>query len=44
MSWIEGVGFYYELHVVLERFSKVFNLKNKSMIQIDEDTKEPIPK
>jgi hypothetical protein len=42
MSWIEGVGFYYELQVVYGRFAGVFNLKNTSMKEIDENTKEPI--
>ena len=39
-----GGGFYFELVVVLERFSNIFNIKEKKMIKIDENTKKPIEK
>lgn len=37
-----GLGAYYELMVVLERFANIFNTKNTSMIQIDPITKETL--
>ena len=30
-----GTGLYYELKVVFGRFASVFNIQNKSMIEID---------
>jgi hypothetical protein len=39
-----GLGFYYEVIVVFARFASIFKIENKSMIQIDEETKLPIVK
>ena len=30
-----GVGLYFEIKVVFGRFASIFNIKNKSMIEID---------
>ena len=32
-----GVGLYFEIKVVFGRFASIFNIENKSMIQIDEE-------
>lgn len=37
-----GLGFYYEVKVVFERFASIFSIKRTSMIEIDPETKEPI--
>lgn len=37
-----GIGFFYELNVIFERFVNVLNIKNTQMIQIDEETKKPL--
>ena len=34
-----GVSLYYEIKVVFDRFASIFNIKNKSMIQVDEESK-----
>ena len=39
-----GTGLYYELKVVFGRFASVFNIENKSMIEIDETLKTPVKK
>ena len=39
-----GTGLYYELKVVFGRFASVFNIENKSMIEIDETLKAPVKK
>ena len=39
-----GTGLYYELKVVFGRFASVFNIENKSMIEIDETLKTPVRK
>jgi hypothetical protein len=37
-----GVGFYFELAVIFNRFVTVLNIKNTQMIEIDELTKKPL--
>ena len=37
-----AIGFYYELKVIFERFTNIYNIADKRMILIDEDTKEPV--
>ena len=37
-----AIGFYYELKVIFERFTNIYNIDDKRMILIDEDTKEPV--
>ena len=39
-----GAGYYFQLVVVFERFASIFNIKEKRMIKIDEESKEPIKK
>ena len=41
---INGVALYYELKVVFGRFASIFSLENKSMIEVDEFTKQAIEK
>ena len=36
-----GLGVYFDMVVVFDRFSSVFKMKNKKMIKIDEATKMP---
>jgi hypothetical protein len=35
-----GIGFYFELEVILQRFCDVMNIQDKRMIQIDVEKKE----
>ena len=35
-----GVSLYYEIKVIFSRFANIFNIENKSMIQVDEGSKE----
>ncbi len=37
-----GLGVYFDMRVVFERFSSVFNIKNKKMIKIDRLTKNTL--
>jgi hypothetical protein len=30
-----GIGFYYQLNVIFERFANVFNIQNIQMVKID---------
>lgn len=41
-SIVFGFNFYYEIKEVFARFASIFNIKNISMIQIDEDSKQPL--
>lgn len=34
-----GIGFYFELNIIFERFCTVLNIEDKRMIQIDPVTK-----
>lgn len=38
-----GFGFYYEVKVVFTRFASIFNMKRTAMIEVDPETKEPLP-
>ena len=42
--FVSGLGFYYEVKVVFERFASIFNIENVSMIEIDPKTFLPINK
>ena len=42
--FVSGLGFYYEVKVVFERFASIFNIENVSMIEIDPNTLQPISK
>ena len=33
--FVQGIAMYYEMKVVFNRFAKIFNIKSKSMIEID---------
>ena len=35
-----AIGLYFEIKVIFDRFANIFNIENKSMIQIDQETKE----
>jgi hypothetical protein len=37
-----GLGVYFDMIVVFDRFCSVFKMKGKKMIKIDEVTKKPI--
>ena len=37
-----GIGVYFDMIIVFDRFSSVFKMKNKNMIKIDKNTKQPI--
>ena len=39
MMFSHSLGFYYELKVILGRNAAIFNIKNKKMVEIDENTK-----
>lgn len=35
-----AIGSYYEVRVIFERYANIFNLKNKSMIKVDQPNKD----
>ena len=35
-----GVSLYYEIKVIFNRFANIFNIENKSMIQVNEESKD----
>lgn len=37
-----GLGFYYEVKVVLDRFASIFKIERTAMVQVDPHTKEPL--
>lgn len=42
LAVVLAVALFYEIKIVFQRFATVFNLENKSMIQIDRGTKLPV--
>ena len=43
LTWLNiGVGLYFEIKVVFGRFASIFNIPNKSMIEIDPETKQVV--
>ena len=39
MHMVMGIGLYYETKVTLNRFALIFNIEEKSMINVDEGSK-----
>ena len=39
-----GIGFFFEMIVIFERFVNVINIKNLQMIEVDSITKKPLNK